>query len=38
MAYEDHPSTQDPVCNVTDEYGIMDLFDELSGLVSQISD
>ena len=34
MACEDDPSVQDPVCNITDEDGSMELFDQFSGLMS----
>ena len=33
MACKDDPSTQDPVCNVTDADSLMELFDQFSGLM-----
>ena len=38
MAGENDPSNQDPVHNVTYENGLMELFDQFSGLMSPLSD
>ena len=38
MAHEDDPLTKDPVCNVTDEAGLMELIDQFSRLMSSILD
>ena len=35
---EDNPLTQDLVCSITDEDGLMELFDQFSGLMSPVSD
>ena len=38
MAHEDDASTKDPVHNVTDEEGLMELFDQFSRLMSPVLD
>ena len=38
MAGENDPSTQEQIGNVTDEDGLMELFDQFSGLTSSVSD
>ena len=38
MAGENDPSKQDPVCNITDEDGLMELFYQFSGLMLPILD
>ena len=38
MADVNEPSTKDPVGNVRDEDGLMELFDQFSGLMSPMSD
>ena len=38
MAGDNDPSTQDPVWNVTDEDGLLELFDQFSGLMLLMSD
>ena len=38
MAGENDPSSQDPVHNVTDKDGLMELFDHFSELMSPMSD
>ena len=38
MAGENDPSTQDSVCNVTNEDGLMELFDWFTGLMLPLSD
>ena len=37
MEGENDPFTKDPVSNVTDEDGIMELVDQFSGLISPMS-
>ena len=37
MGGENDLSTQDPIGNVTDEDGLMELFDQFSGLMSPVS-
>ena len=38
MVWENNPSTQDSVQNATDEDGLMELFDQFSGLMSPMLD
>ena len=38
MAYKNEPSTQYPIGNATDEDGLMELYDQFSGLKSSLSD